>query len=68
MVTLRALASPSFYEENTASAKFGFLQWHHSLPGRRNPVGSEQRQIPEAVMEEEESKLCGREDSQQLLT
>lgn len=41
VLTLSDLATPSVYEENTTSAKFGFLQWHSSLPGRQDPAGSE---------------------------
>lgn len=38
-LTLRNLAAPPSYEENTTSAKFGFLQQHNSLPGRQDPGG-----------------------------
>lgn len=59
-LTLRNLAAPPSYEENTTSAKFGFLQQHSSLPGRQDPggegiVGTDSPgPLPGAVVEKEE--------------
>lgn len=72
ILTLRNIANASSYEENTTSAKFGFLQWHNSLPGQQDPgeerIGTNSPvPVPGVIMEKEKNELCGK-DSHQFLT